>query len=107
MPRGEQQYKKLLGTERVVSSFTISGGKVVYFAVQLDYLVNGAWVKVSRIDSCHGTTHRHTFHPKGKEVIYPFYARDLNDGLTLAQKFLTEKAYLLRENYITQKQRGA
>jgi hypothetical protein len=76
-----------------------SKGRVISFAVQYDALINGKWVEITRVDTQHGSAHRHMFSPNGKETKTPFYCNSYNEGLTEAVRFVTENFQRLRDNY--------
>lgn len=105
VPRREKEFfKQLLGGEdRIANRIVLDGPSVLEFSVQLEFFYNEGWVAISRIDSCDGGTHRHTFHAGDDgDVRVTFFSNNLNEGLTYAQEYFTENYKSLRENYLTQ-----
>jgi hypothetical protein len=75
---------------------------VIDFTVQYDTLVEDRWVKVTRVDTSHGSAHQHKFNPSGKEIITEFFCNDYNQGFTEAKRYITENFEQMRQNYLTQ-----
>jgi hypothetical protein len=103
MGRSDKTYT-LLPTEedRIIVTWRITRGIITAFTVQYDSYINAAWVEISRIDTCHGQTHRHLFSPSGKDHNTPFFCNNLNEGFTEAKRFITENFAHLKDNYLTQ-----
>jgi len=88
--------------DRIISVMHIYKGVMREFTVQYDIYLGNKWVEVTRIDTCHGSAHRHKFNPSGKEIMEEFFCNNYNEGFTEAKKFITESQEKLRHNYLTQ-----
>lgn len=103
MLRGDKTYTLLpTDSDRIVVVWRVNKGIVTSFAVQYDTRMDKVWVEVSRVDTCHGSAHRHLFNPSGKETRIAFHCNNYSQGFTEAKKFITENFECLRDNYLTQ-----
>ncbi|MFI5271246.1 MAG: hypothetical protein ACHQT9_04340 [Candidatus Saccharimonadales bacterium] len=103
MPRGGKTFLIYPTLEdRIVSVMHLNRGVMKDFTVQYDTILDGKWVEVTRIDTCHGSAHQHKFNPNNKEIIVEFFCNNYNEGFTQAKKFITENFEHMRHNYLTQ-----
>ena len=93
--------------DRIAIYFSRKDAEVLFFSTQYETYIEGKWVRVRRYDysRSHKTPHVHVFHSVYDEFIEPFQCENLNEGLTLAVRILTENYTKFKHNYLTVKGR--
>lgn len=62
--------------------------RILFFRVQLETRVRGAWHPVVRYDTAHGFAHRDLLSYHGIQQKTPLFEQDYNDALTFAENDL-------------------
>ena len=63
-------------------------GKIVFFRIQYETIINEVWYPLARYDTAHGFAHRDLMDFKGNVDKTPLFKQDYNDALTFAEKDL-------------------
>lgn len=79
---------RLSDEDRYRHSHIREKGAILFFRVQYEALVKGAWLPVVRYDSEHGYAHRDLLDKRGRVTKTPLFNQDLNDALTFAESDL-------------------
>lgn len=75
-------------------------GRIVYFRVQYETMIEGKWYPVVRYDTVHGFAHRDLIDIKGKIVKTPLFIQDYNDALTFAESDLKANWGVYKERFL-------
>jgi len=75
-------------------------GKIIYFCVQYETIVEGKWYPVVRYDVSHGFAHRDLINIKGEIAKTPLFAEDYNDALTFAESDLKTNWEIYKERFL-------
>ena len=75
-------------------------GRIVYFRVQYETMIEGKWYPVVRYDMSHGFAHRDLMNMKGESVKTPLFFRDYSDTLTFAESDLKINWELYKERFL-------
>jgi len=97
----EVEYSVRLGpVDRYRHKHIREQGKVIYFRIQLETVVEGDWRPVVRYDTSHGYAHRDLMNKKGEVIKSPIFVRDYNDALTFAESDLKANWELYKERFL-------
>jgi hypothetical protein len=88
MERTTEHVIRLSPTDRYRHLHVRTRDKIVFFRVQLETLVEVAWLPVVRYDTAHGFAHRDLIDRHGHATKTPLFNQDLNDALTFAENDL-------------------
>jgi hypothetical protein len=76
-------------------------GKVIYFSIQLETMIEGEWYPIVRYDTSHGFAHRDLLGRKGETITKtPIFVRDYNDALAFAESDLKANWVIYRERFL-------
>jgi hypothetical protein len=75
-------------------------GKIVYFCVQYETIIEDKWYPVVRYDMSHGFAHRDLMDMRGESVKTPLFIQDYSDALTFAQSDLKVNWELYKERFL-------
>ena len=75
-------------------------GRIVFFRIQLETLVEGKWMPVVRYDTAHGFVHRDLLDKRGHSIKTPLFNQDLNDALTFAESDLKTNWLSYRKRFL-------
>lgn len=81
-------------SDRIFVRPTTYRGKVVDFAIMQQVLIDDEWVEVARIDTNHGTVHRHLFRSDGSQerIVIETIPTGKHDSWTFVDSWL-QKAF--------------
>jgi hypothetical protein len=97
----EVEYLIRLGrTDRYRHKHIREKGKIVYFRVQLETLLENHWYPVVRYDSSHGFAHRDLLNRKGEITKTPIFLHDYHDALTFAESDLRANWEIYKERFL-------
>ncbi len=99
MGKAEKRYfKQLPSGDRIAIRVIRDGRYILEFSAQLEVSQDDGWTEIVRIDTCDEGPHRHMIHGD-IEYRFPFPCNNLNEGFTLALKFLAVNNVRLSSNY--------
>jgi len=99
--RREVEYIVRLGSvDRYRHKHVRSKGKIVYFSVQYETMIQEKWYPVVRYDMSHRFAHRDLMNMKGESVKTPFFAQDYADALTFAEDDLKTNWEIYKERFL-------
>ena len=75
-------------------------GKIVYFSVQYETMIEEKWYPVVRYDMSHGFAHRDLMNIRGESVKTPIFMQDYDDALTFAESDLKINWELYKERFL-------
>jgi len=75
-------------------------GRIVFFRVQLETLLDEEWRPVVRYDTAHGFAHRDLLDRRGNTIKTPLFNQDLNDALTFAENDLKTNWFSYRKRFL-------
>ncbi|MBM4397842.1 MAG: hypothetical protein FJ087_19430 [Deltaproteobacteria bacterium] len=91
---GDTEFVKTLDSEtgtRLRLRVTTASGRVVFFVVQLEILVDSEWRVVVRYDNSHGFTHRDEFDARGRETKKEIRLPDCAAAVQYAEQDLIDR----------------
>ncbi len=91
-----------LGHDRLRVRIETVKGKVKYFVVQYETLINHEWRAIVRYDLAHGFFHRDVMHPKGEKEKHAINIDNLEDALNYSQQDLKDRWEFYKERYLKQ-----
>jgi hypothetical protein len=74
-------------------------GRIVWFVVQLEIILDEQWLPVTRYDTAHGFVHRDDLQPNGEQIKTPLVFPSYEDGMTFAIRDLRTNAAWHVERY--------
>lgn len=97
----EVEYLIRLGeTDRYRHKHIRASGKIVYFRVQFETMVEDKWYTVVRYDTSHGFAHRDLINRKGDVIKTPIFIHDYNDALTFGESDLKANWEIYKERFL-------
>lgn len=75
-------------------------GKIVYFRIQYETMIEEKWYPVVRYDTAHGFAHRDLINIKGEVVKTPLFIQDYNDALTFTEDDLKANWEIYKERFL-------
>ena len=75
-------------------------GKIVYFRIQYETMIEEKWYPVVRYDTAHGFVHRDLVNMKGEVVKTPLFIQDYNDALTFTENDLKANWDIYKERFL-------
>jgi hypothetical protein len=76
-------------------------GRVTYFSIQLETMIEGKWYPIVRYDTPHGFAHRDLLNRKGETITKtPIFVYDYNDALTFAESDLRANWIMYKERFV-------
>ena len=100
MERKVEYLIRIGDTDRYRHQHIRERGKIVYFRVQLETLIENQWYPVVRYDTSHGFAHRDLIDKKGAVKKTPIFVRDYNDALTFAESDLKANWEIYRDRFL-------
>lgn len=97
-----EYYDRLTEKDKVRVTFRKHRGHIEHFVIQYYALVEGKWRTIMRIDTCHGFTHKHSFHSNGKQYIIKL-PENIDAVFTNFKKHVTQNFAMIKDNYWTAK----
>ena len=99
--RRDVEYVVRLGvSDRYRHKHTVTRGRIIYFRVQYETMIEGIWYPVVRYDMSHGFAHRDLLNVKGECVKTPLFMSDFNDVLTFAESDLKVNWKIYKERFL-------
>ena len=74
-------------------------GRIVWFVVQLEIILDEQWLPVTRYDTAHGFVHRDDIHPNGEQFKTPLIFPSYEDGMNFTIDDLRTNAAWYVERY--------
>ena len=94
------EFRRLLDNENAARvRFDVERGRVSYFLVPLECLIEDKWHPVVRFDTAHGFAHRDVMHADGDTEKTMMAVGDNNEALTFAIDDLTKNWEAYRRRY--------
>jgi len=101
MKREVEYSVRLSARDRYRHRHTREKGKVIYFSIQLETMIEGKWYPIVRYDTAHGFAHRDLLSGKGETITKtPIFVRDYNDALVFAESDLKANWVIYRERFL-------
>ena len=75
-------------------------GKIVYFRIQYETMIEDEWYPVVRYDTGHGFAHRDLLDRRGGVRKTPLFISDYNDALTFAESDLKANWEIYKERFL-------
>ena len=74
-------------------------GRIVWFVVQLEIILDEKWSPVTRYDTAHGFIHRDDIHPNGEQFKTPMVFSSYEEGMSFAVNDLRTNTAWYIERY--------
>jgi len=100
MEREVEYIIRLGGADRYRHKHVRRKGKIVYFSVQYETMIEEKWYPVVRYDMSHGFAHRDLMNIKAESVKTPLFMQDYDDALTFAESDLKINWELYKERFL-------
>ena len=75
-------------------------GKIAYFRIQYETMIEERWYPVVRYYTAHGFAHRDLMNIKGEAVKTPLFIQDYNDALTFVENDLKANWEIYKERFL-------
>jgi hypothetical protein len=102
-PSSPHEYRytnALTDVDHIAVRYVSVGRSIVQYSVQYNSLIEGSWRKITRIDSKHGSPHRHIFRMTGTQYRESFPYSDLNESFTQALELIKRNFASMKANYL-------
>ena len=100
MKREVEYVIRLGASDRYRHKHVREKGKVVYFRIQYETMVEDEWYPVVRYDTGHGFAHRDLINRRGRVRKTPLFISDYNDALTFAESDLKANWEIYKERFL-------
>ena len=100
MKREVEYVVRLGASDRYRHKHTVTRGRIIYFRVQYETMIEGIWHPVVRYDMSHGFAHRDLVDANGECLKTPLFMSDFNDVLTFAESDLKLNWEIYKERFL-------